>query len=120
MTSVQMNNYSANPKLTQTQGAQNKPIETESATQNVSPEKKQVSISTEGKALLAAESEKAPSKPAANVSEQDFGDKVESFAYGALGMDHPDDIDEETDGSYSAGQYLKGALSVGALLLAVV
>ncbi|PKG38632.1 hypothetical protein CXF74_13015 [Psychromonas sp. Urea-02u-13] len=115
-----MNNYNANLKLTQAQGAQKQPVEAESTTQNVSPEKKQVSLSTEGKALLAAESEKAPSKPVANVSEQGFGDKVESFAYGALGIDHPDDLNEETDSSYSAGQYLKGALSVGALLLAVV
>jgi hypothetical protein len=35
-------------------------------------------------------------------------------------MDHPDKIKEEDDGSYSAGQYLSAAATVGGILLALV
>ena len=76
-------------------------------------EQNKVTLSEEGKALLAAlqemEKESAPEKT--------VGDKVESFAAGALGMDHPDTIKEENDDSYSAGQFLSAAATVGGILL---
>ncbi|USD37171.1 MULTISPECIES: hypothetical protein [Ferrimonas] len=46
-------------------------------------------------------------------------DEVTSFTYGALGMDHPDVIEEIDDPTYTAGQYAKAALSIGGLLLAL-
>ncbi|MBW8183157.1 hypothetical protein [Shewanella nanhaiensis] len=41
---------------------------------------------------------------------------VKSFAYGALGMDHPDKVDQEEDDSYTAGQFLKAAATVGSVI----
>ncbi|NVD06258.1 hypothetical protein FCU94_04955 [Vibrio sp. JPW-9-11-11] len=80
-------------------------------------EQNKVTLSDEGKALLAAlqEIDKESKLP-----EKSVGDKVESFAHGALGMDHPDKIKEEEDGSYSAGQYLSAAATVGGILLALI
>ena len=43
-------------------------------------------------------------------------DGIKSFAYGALGMDHPDKVGEEEDDSYSAGQFLKAAATVGSVI----
>ena len=41
---------------------------------------------------------------------------VKSFAYGALGMDHPDKVEEKEDDSYTAGQYLKAAATIGSVI----
>jgi hypothetical protein len=82
-------------------------------------EQNKVTLSAEGKALLTALSEiDKESKEVAK--DKDFGDKVESFTHGALGMSSPDKIEETEDSSYSAGQYVSGALTAGALLLAVI
>jgi hypothetical protein len=81
------------------------------------PDNKQVVISDEGRALLASKIETESVKN----TEKEATNKVESFAHGVLGMDPPDVIKEKADDdSYSAGQYLKGALTVGAFLLAIV
>lgn len=82
-------------------------------------EKNSVTLSDEGKALLAAlqEIEKESAKPAA---EKTVGEKVESFTHGALGIDRPEKIEEEQDDSYSAGQYLSAAATVGGIILALV
>ncbi|WP_205729270.1 hypothetical protein [Ferrimonas aestuarii] len=45
---------------------------------------------------------------------------TESFTYGVLGMDHPSQVQEIDDDTYTAGQVAKAALSIGGLLLAVV
>ena len=71
-------------------------------------------LSDEGKALSKTDKAEQTAKDA----DKSFADKVESFAYGTLGLDHPDEVKAETDDSYTAGQYLKGALTVGGLLLA--
>ena len=83
----------------------------------VSKQDNELSLTDEGRALLAvlAEIDSSP-----RTAEGDLTDKVESFTYGAFGMEHPDDVKEIADSSYSAGQYLKGALSIGAMLLAIV
>lgn len=91
----------------------------------VSEQSKESPLTDDGRKLLSTlaeidESKKADEDNAKKSEDMDVGEKVESFAYGALGIDHPDDIKETTDDSYSAGQYLKGALSIGALLLAIV
>ncbi|EGU29334.1 hypothetical protein [Vibrio scophthalmi] len=102
-------------KLTPTQQVkpQAKTADVTTSSTPLKVEQNKVTLSDEGKALLAAlkeiEKESAPEKT--------VGDKVESFAAGALGMDHPDTIKEEDDDSYSAGQFLSAAATVGGLLL---
>lgn len=93
------------------------------ATQEAGPaplkvEQNKVTLSEEGKALLAALQQ--IEKDSKVEDGKTVGDKVESFAHGALGMDHPDKIEEEEDGSYSAGQYLSAAATIGGILLAVL
>lgn len=83
-------------------------------------EQNKVTLSDEGKALLAALQEIEKDSKAAEQSEKSVGDKVESFAHGALGMAPPDEFKEEEDTSYSAGQYLSAAATVGGILLALV
>jgi hypothetical protein len=118
MTPVGMNNaakvYSAQAGNSQATSA-----EANQVPKALQVEQNKVTLSDEGKALLAALSE-IDKESKELEKEKDVSGKVESFTYGALGMDHPDEVKEEEDGSYSAGQYLKGAASVGALLLAVI
>lgn len=62
--------------------------------------------------------------PSANLSAEGATEKdeatqssgVKSFAYGALGMDHPDKVEEKEDDSYTAGQYLKAAATIGSVI----
>ena len=46
-------------------------------------------------------------------------EKAESFAYGALGMDHPDEVTSNTDEYYTAGQVLSALGTVATVLLAI-
>ncbi|HHF3196366.1 hypothetical protein MTR11_20070 [Vibrio sp. CCB-PB317] len=90
---------------------------------NASPlkvEHNKVTLSTEGKALLAALQQIEHDSKRVEAEDKSVGEKVESFTHGALGMAHPDKIEEEEDGSYSAGQYLSAALTVGGIILALV
>jgi len=84
----------------------------------ISKEDKQMGLTDEGRALLAALTDIEASEKI-HVNE-DISDQVTSFTYGAFGMEHPDQVKDIEDTSYSAGQYLKGALSIGAMLLAIV
>ncbi|WP_114787102.1 hypothetical protein [Vibrio tetraodonis] len=83
-------------------------------------EQNKVTLSEEGKALLAALQELDKESKAAEKENKTVGDKVESFTHGALGIDKPDEIEKEEDGAYSAGQYLSAAATVGGFLLALV
>ncbi|MBD0787089.1 hypothetical protein HUO09_12110 [Vibrio sp. Y2-5] len=79
-------------------------------------EQNKVTLSDEGKALLAAlqdidQNGKMPE------GDKTMSDKVEAFTYGALGMEHPDKVKEKDDSFFSAGQYLSAAATVGSLLL---
>jgi len=119
MTPVGMNQASA---LNTTQAAAAKGQPKTSDIQQQAPtalkvESDKVTLSEEGKALLAALSQ---IDEEAKAAEAEKPSKVESFTHGALGLDRPDELEEEEDSSYSAGQYLKGALSAGAILLAVI
>ncbi|WP_428772011.1 hypothetical protein [Vibrio sp.] len=79
-----------------------------------------VTLSAEGKALLAALQQiEQDGKTTEAKADKTVGDKVESFAHGALGMEHPDKLKEEEDDSYSAGQYMSAALTIGGILLAL-
>ena len=73
-------------------------------------------MDTEGKQLLAALQEVEKNGKMPN-GDKTVSDKVEAFTYGALGMEHPNKIKDEDDSSYSAGQYLSAAATVGSLLL---
>ncbi|WP_235630873.1 MULTISPECIES: hypothetical protein [Aliivibrio] len=78
-----------------------------------------VSLSVEGKALLRALQEIEKDSKFKQSETEGVSDQVESFAHGALGINHPDAIEEEDDTSYSAGQYVSAALTVGGILLAL-
>ncbi|MFA0079240.1 hypothetical protein AB4427_14035 [Vibrio artabrorum] len=82
-------------------------------------EQNTVKLSDEGKALLYALKEIDREAKKVEAENATVTDKVESFAHGALGMDHPDKIEEE-DPSYSAGQYFSAAITVGGIILALV
>lgn len=79
-------------------------------------EQNTVTLSDEGKALLAALQQLDKESKLENKEKTVTG-KVESFAHGALGLDHPDKKPEEDDSSYSAGKYFSAAATVGGLLL---
>ncbi|WP_070963630.1 hypothetical protein [Vibrio sonorensis] len=83
-------------------------------------EHNKVTLSEEGKALLAALKEIEKDSKEVENADKTVGDKVSSFAHGALGMDHPEKIKEEDDSSYSAGQFLSAAATVGGILLAIL
>jgi outer membrane protein OmpA-like peptidoglycan-associated protein len=117
MTSIQTNDTQLySPAL---MNAQAKSDQAEKTTP-VNFEQNTVKLSDEAKNLLSAlkEIDKETKRP--EVKNETFTDKVESFAHGALGLDHPDKVKEEVDSSYSVGQYLSAAVSVGGLLLAVI
>ncbi|WP_299689355.1 hypothetical protein [uncultured Vibrio sp.] len=98
---------------------QNKGTEAERAAP-VKVEQNTVTLSDEGKALLSALKEIEKETKKVESENATVTDKVESFAHGALGMDHPDKIEEENDGSYSAGQYLSAAATIGGILIALL
>ena len=83
-------------------------------------EQNKVTLSEEGKALLAALKEIERESKIAEQENKTVGDKVESFAHGALGMNHPDEEEKVEDTSYSAGQFLSTAATVGGFLLALI
>lgn len=45
---------------------------------------------------------------------------VEAFTYGVLGMDHPDEVKNNDDSAYTAGQVLSALGTIGAILAIVV
>ncbi|MGR5064593.1 hypothetical protein [Photobacterium sp. DNB22_13_2] len=76
-----------------------------------------VSISDQARQLQADDA--MAQKAKLQETEKDMGDKAEAFAYGALGMDHPDEVKSNSDGFYNAGQWLAAAGTVATVLLAV-
>ena len=106
----------ANIAKASTQSADAQPA---SANAPLKLEQNSVTLSAEGKALLEALKQLEQNQPKQKEREG-ITDSMESFAHGALGMDHPDKIEEEDDSSYSAGQYLSAAVTIGGILLALV
>ncbi|ABV38435.1 hypothetical protein Ssed_3831 [Shewanella sediminis HAW-EB3] len=85
---------------------------------NLSPES--VRLQTQSGSTQIPDTDKlvAPAS-AKGTTEKDKADQsggVKSFAYGALGMDHPDKVEEKEDDSYTAGQYLKAAATIGSVI----
>jgi len=106
-------------KLTPTQQVkpQAKPTDVATSPAPLKVEQNKVTLSEEGKALLAALQEIEKESALEAKADKSVSEKVESFAHGALGMDHPDTVKEEEDDSYSAGQFVSAAATVGGLLL---
>lgn len=96
------------------------PIKPDSTTTPLSVESNRVTLSEEGRALLAALQELEQGSTVSTSKDKTVGDKVESFTYGALGMDHPDNMKKVEDSSYSAGQYLSAAATIGGIVLALL
>ncbi|MGC9422912.1 MULTISPECIES: hypothetical protein [Vibrio] len=76
-----------------------------------------VTLSEEGKALLAALKALDEESQTEQLKSKTVGDKVEAFTHGALGMDHPKQPKQPTDTPYTAGKYLSAAAKVGGMLL---
>ncbi len=78
-------------------------------------------------AVQQANAVKAPQLPT-NTTEQTATQKpnqpedsaVKSFAYGALGMDKPNEVKDNDDGAYTAGQVLKAIGTVGSIIAIMV
>ncbi len=97
--------------------SENKTISNISAL-TVEPNK--VTLSEEGKALLAAlqQLDNAEDQESESIIEaQTKAGKAKAFTYGALGMDHPQRPKEPTDKAYTAGKYLSAAAKIGGLVL---
>ncbi|OOF32667.1 hypothetical protein [Salinivibrio costicola] len=45
---------------------------------------------------------------------------VKSFTYGALGMDHPEKVQESDDSSYTAGKFVSALGTIGTILAVIV
>lgn len=76
----------------------------------------QVSISDAARQRQA--DEKGDPVPSSAVQEG-ATEKAEAFAYGVLGMDHPDEVKTESDDFYTAGQVLSAIGTVATVLLAI-
>jgi len=86
-------------------------------------EQNKVTLSEEGKALLAAlqQIEKDEKLSQATGQDKSIGENVNSFTRGALGLERPDKIEEEVpDDSYDAGKILSTAATIGGIILALV
>ncbi|OLQ73560.1 hypothetical protein BIT28_08260 [Photobacterium proteolyticum] len=94
----------------------NEGSQTAEQTRSVKTGESSVSISEEAKRMQAADTGK-------QKTEADDGTQTtqlaESFAYGALGMDHPDEVKQNTDDFYTAGQVLSALGTVATVLLAI-
>lgn len=75
-----------------------------------------VSISKEAKRIQAADAGKQNTNADGSM---ETAKKAESFTYGALGMDHPDEVKQNTDDFYTAGQVLSALGTVATVLLAI-
>lgn len=76
-----------------------------------------VSISDDAQRALLAEADKQAEK-GTDALDEGVG-MAKSFAYGALGLDHPDTVPTENDTSYDAGKWLSAIGTVATVLLAI-
>ncbi|UXI01413.1 hypothetical protein [Photobacterium sp. TY1-4] len=81
-----------------------------------------VSLSSEAKRLQLADArvEEANNKNTEAGDMAQTTKKAESFAYGALGLDHPEAVQQYDDDYYSAGKGLSALGTVATVLLAVI
>ncbi|MDO6499428.1 hypothetical protein [Photobacterium sanguinicancri] len=78
-----------------------------------------VSISEEAKQKLAADAKQSAPELETSKEGGEPSSKGESFAYGVLGMDHPAEVNQQTDDFYTAGQILSAVGTVATVLLAI-
>lgn len=117
MTSIGADTAKMNASQTTVPTAPKDKAPIEAAPSQTKAQQTKVTLSDEGKALLAALQQIEHDAKKSEAQDKTVSDKVESFTHGALGMDHPDNFKEETDASYSAGQYLSAAATIGGLVL---
>ncbi|WP_394147363.1 hypothetical protein [Shewanella atlantica] len=88
--------------------------------QPLSPAASQTSSQSKLQHLSQSDSDVLPdpvgTKDSAEKAKEEPSGGVKSFAYGALGMDHPDEVEKKEDDSYTAGQYLKAAATIGSVI----
>jgi hypothetical protein len=65
---------------------------------------------TNAGAVAKAQEGKAPEETSA----------VKSFTYGALGMEHPEKVQESDDSSYTAGKFVSALGTIGTILAVIV
>jgi hypothetical protein len=122
MTPISLNN-SPTLNLAQKDKLQSQHVtpEVNEAPKTLQVESSKVTISDEGKLLISFSVAMDEEAKTAKLDDPDKPSSVSSFAHGALGLDNPEkEAEEEKDTSYTAGQYLKGALTIGSMLLVVV
>mgnify|MGYP001228449707 CR=1 FL=1 len=90
--------------------------QTAELTRSVKTGESTVSISEEAKRMQAADTGKQKTEADGSAQTTKL---AESFAYGALGMDHPDEVKQNTDDFYTAGQVLSALGTVATVLLAI-
>ncbi|WP_108945503.1 hypothetical protein [Shewanella halifaxensis] len=56
----------------------------------------------------------------ADNSDDEEGNDIESFLFDTLGLDKPEDIDENGEASYSVRQYVKAAATVGSMIAMLI
>ncbi|OOE45928.1 hypothetical protein BZG06_05830 [Salinivibrio kushneri] len=93
--------------------------------QNADNAAKDTKTAKAAETLSAAEAAKESkdvkaTKNAEGVKKPEEKSSVESFTYGALGMDHPDKVKENDDAAYGAGQFLSALGTIGTILAVVV
>jgi hypothetical protein len=70
----------------------------------------------DGQAGNATADSSGGDKPDSAGSTGETDSPVKSFVYGTLGLEHPDQQAQDTDGYYSAGKWLAAALTVGGII----
>ncbi|MCL9783085.1 hypothetical protein M9194_16780 [Vibrio sp. S4M6] len=96
-------------------------INAESGPAPLKVEQNKVTLSEEGKALLAALQQIDKEEKLTDNQDKSIGDNVNSFTRGALGLERPDKVEEEpADDSYDAGKLLSTAATIGGIILALV
>lgn len=84
-------------------------------------EQNKVTLSDEGKALLAALQQVEQEEKSGVPNDKTIKDNVESFTRGALGLERPDiEPPKAEDDSYDAGKFLSTAATIGGIVLALV
>lgn len=55
-----------------------------------------------------------------STDENELLQQSKSLVYGVLGLDHPDQVSEQSDDAYTTGQVLKAIGTVGSIIAIVV
>ncbi|HYS64004.1 MAG TPA: hypothetical protein VEN30_09370 [Paraburkholderia sp.] len=90
-----------------------------SAASETSAQDDAVHISAEGAATAAQEGNAAQDDAASDSAAPDVS-AVQSFAYGTLGLERPDEPHEERNAFYTAGRWLAAGITIGGIISLLV